>query len=26
MLNHGTARRIDIHDSYLFRMGIIAWK
>ncbi|HUN89737.1 MAG TPA: methyltransferase domain-containing protein [Terriglobales bacterium] len=26
MLNHGTARHIEIRNSYLFRMGIIAWK
>jgi len=26
MLNHGTARQVDVRNSYLFRMGIIAWK
>ena len=26
MLNHDTAREIEIRNSYLFRMGIIAWK
>lgn len=26
MLNHGTARQIEIRNRYLFRMGIIAWK
>lgn len=26
MLNHGTARQVDIRNNYLFRMGIIAWK
>jgi hypothetical protein len=26
MLNHGTAREITITNTYLFRMGAIAWK
>lgn len=26
MLNHGTARQVDIKNTYLFRMGAIAWK
>ena len=26
MFNHGTPRHIEIRNSYLFRMGIIAWK
>lgn len=26
MLNHGTARQLEIRNSYLFRMGAIAWK
>ncbi len=26
MLNHGTARQVEIRNHYLFRMGAIAWK
>ena len=26
MLNHGTAREVQIRNSFLFRMGAIAWK
>ena len=26
MLNHGTARRVEVENTYLFRMGAIAWK
>jgi hypothetical protein len=26
MLNHGTARQVEVETSYLFRMGVIAWK
>ena len=26
MLNHGTAREVEIENRYLFRMGAIAWK
>jgi SAM-dependent methyltransferase len=26
MLNHGTAREVEVENSYLFRLGAIAWK
>jgi len=26
MLNHGTAQQVDVENSYLFRMGAMAWK
>ena len=26
MMNHGTARQVEIRKTYLFRMGAIAWK
>jgi len=26
MLNHGTAREVQVENTYLFRMGAIAWK